>query len=223
MSQLLHVHNHALRNQIEEPPVVFAGHHQQRRYDNRTHNTNKKTFLDLSYDMFMFTLMFMLIHARNRTCIRVSFSFSLFACSHSQKRRWFTFIFAHVLVRALVGTPGSHPTDTVDHTQRVVRALVPALAVRPPHLCHRQRDGAISISSHKQQDMDISQVPPRLGAPFPWFDTVHVRKPRPKKLAIICPETWLSFVSVSTSVFHPPGTTCTESRTCAYGDPRPQW
>ena len=36
-----------------------------------------------------------------------------------------------------------------------------------------------------QQDMGISQAPPHLGAPFPLFEVVHVRKPRSKKVAMI--------------------------------------
>ena len=111
--------------------------------------------------------------------------------------------FSHVLVGALVGGSGSQPTDTVDHTQSVVRAPTPTLAVRPPHVRHRHRDRAVSRGSHMQQDMDISQAPPHLGAPFLLFDAVHVRKPRSNKMAIVSPETQLSLVSVSTRVFRP--------------------
>ena len=79
-----------------------------------------------------------------------------------------TFIFARVLVGALVGGPGSQPTDTVDHTHSVVRALTPTLGVQPPYVCHRQRDGAVSIGSHMQQDIDNSKAPPtsRRSVPF---------------------------------------------------------
>ena len=52
---------------------------------------------------------------------------------------------------------------------------MPTLAVQPPHVCHHQRDWAVSIGSHMQQDMGISQAPPHPGAPFP-FDIVQVRK-----------------------------------------------
>ena len=116
------------------------------------------------------------------------FSPSLFACSLSQRCGGLTFIFAHILVRALVGGPGSQPTDTVDNTQSVVRALTPTLAVQQPHVCHRQRDGTVSIGSHMQH-MEISEALPHLGAPFPLFHAVHVRKPRSKKLGnivVIC-------------------------------------
>ena len=69
--------------------------------------------------------------------------------------RGLTLTFARVLVRAHIDGPGSQPTDAVDHTSCVSRALMPTSAVQPPHVCHRQRDGAVSISSRMQQDMDI--------------------------------------------------------------------
>ena len=128
---------------------------------------------------------------------------SLF-CSHT-RGRGLTFTSAHVLVRAPVDGPGFPPTDQRDHTQCAVRALVPTLAVCPPHVCHRQRDWAVSLGWHMQQDMGISKAPPHPGAPFPLTHAVHVRKPRYKKSAIVSPETWLSFVSVTTRVFRPAG------------------
>ena len=48
--------------------------------------------------------------------------------------------------------------------------------------------GPVSIGAHMQQDIGISEAPPRLGAPFPLFDTVHVRKRRSKKIAITSSE-----------------------------------
>ena len=42
------------------------------------------------------------------------------------------------------------------------------VAMLPPHVCHRQRDCAVSVHSHMQQDMG-TQVLPNLGAP-----AVHV-------------------------------------------------
>ena len=128
---------------------------------------------------------------------------SLF-CSHT-RGRGLTFTSAHVLVRAPVDGPGFPPSDIKDHTQCVVRALVPTLAVCPPHVCHRQRDWAVSLGWHMQQDMGISKAPPHPGAPFPLTHAVHVRKPRYIKSAIVSPETWLSFVSVTTRVFRPAG------------------
>ena len=85
------------------------------------------------------------------------------------------FIFAHVLVRALVDGPSFPPTDAEDHT-----------SVRSP--CSRAHFGraitacvssprhwAVSIGPHKQQDMDISKASSRLGAPFLLQNTVNVR------------------------------------------------
>ena len=40
-----------------------------------------------------------------------------------------------------------------DHTKCVVRALVPTLAVFPPHACHRRETGL--SRQHMQQDVDI--------------------------------------------------------------------
>ena len=70
---------------------------------------------------------FKIYHARNTNqthiCKFVSFTFT--------KGRGLTFIFAHVLVRPLVGGPGSQPTDTVDHA-------VWSVLSRPLWLCdHR--------------------------------------------------------------------------------------
>ena len=53
---------------------------------------------------------------------------------------------------------GPHPVWSV--------LSMPTVAVQPPHVCHRQRDWAVSIGSHMQQDMDMSKAPPHLGAPF---------------------------------------------------------
>ena len=60
------------------------------------------------------------------------------------------------LFRALIDGPGLQPSDIRNHTKCVSRALVPTLPVYPPHVCHRQRDWAVSRGSHMQQDMDIS-------------------------------------------------------------------
>ena len=61
----------------------------------------------------------------------------------------------------------------LDQTQSMVRALTHTLAVRPPHVCRRQRDEAVSVGSHMQQDMGISNAPPHPGVPIPLFE----RKP----------------------------------------------
>ena len=44
---------------------------------------------------------------------------------------------------------------TLGTTLCVSRALMPTLAVKPPHVCHRHKDWAVSMGSHMQQDMDI--------------------------------------------------------------------
>ena len=87
------------------------------------------------------------------SCI-LSFSFFLFlfACRFA-KGRGLTFTVARVLVRAHVDGLSSQPSDAEDHTLRAARALVPPLALVPPQVCHRQRDWAVSVGSHMQQDM----------------------------------------------------------------------
>ena len=92
--------------------------------------------------------------------------------------RGLAFTFARVLVGAHVDGRGFPPTDIEDHTS-CVPCSHGTLTAYPPHMCHRQRDWAVTIGigSHMQQDMGISWAPPHLGAPFPLFDAVHVRKP----------------------------------------------
>ena len=46
----------------------------------------------------------------------------------------------------------------------------PTMAALTPHVCHRQRNWAVSIGSHMQQDIDISKAPPHLGAPVALFE-----------------------------------------------------
>ena len=113
-----------------------------------------------------------------------------------------------------------HVRPTTQHS--AVRALIPSLALLPPHVCHRQRDWAVSIGSHMQQDMDISKAPPRLGAPIPLFEYRSRLKTTIQKIGEISAETALSFVSVPTHVFRTAGHhmyrithTCTSGATCA--------
>ena len=82
-------------------------------------------------------------------------------CSYA-RGRGLKFTSAHVLVRAPVDGPGSQPIDIRDYTSSVSRALMPTLVVQPPHVCHRQRDWAVFIGSHMQQDIDIAKAPPAL-------------------------------------------------------------
>ena len=109
------------------------------------------------------------------------------------------------LFRAPVDGPGSQPTDIRNHTKCVSRALVPTLAVYPPHVCHRQRDRAVSMGSHMQQDMGISSAPPHLSAPIPMVEHRSLQKTTIKKMAILPPETQLSSESVPARVFCPAG------------------
>ena len=72
---------------------------------------------------------------------------------------------------------------TMGTTPCVSRALRPTLAVQPPHVCHRQRDGAVSIGSHMQQDMGTFLVaPPHLGAPIPLFEYRSLQKTTIQKI-----------------------------------------
>ena len=59
-------------------------------------------------------------------------------------------------------------TETLDHTLCVVRALMPTCVV----------DKVIGQSHWARR----CKAPSHLGAPFPLFDTVHVRKPRSIKI-----------------------------------------
>ena len=108
------------------------------------------------------------------------FCLSVFLPVCSARCQGLTFTFARVLVWALIDGPGAQPTDTEDHTLCAACALVPTLAVWPLHVCHRQRDSAVSIGSHMQQDMDTSKAPPPLSAPWPLPETVHAGNLDPK-------------------------------------------
>ena len=102
-------------------------------------------------------------------CPLCSSSHWSWACGLFTKMSGFDFCpcpcFEHVSMGQLPH-PSVHQT-----TQRcAVRALMPLLALLPPHVCHRQRDWAVSMDSHMQQDIDISKAPPHLGAPIPLFE-----------------------------------------------------
>ena len=119
--------------------------------------------------------------------------------------RGLTLTSARVLVRAHVDASGfPPPRHSGPHS-----ACNPCSRAHFGHVtaaCHRQRDWALSKGSHMQQEMDIFLRRLHiLGAPPPSSITVHLRKPRHKKLVIVSPETWLSFVIVTTRVFRPVG------------------
>ena len=75
------------------------------------------------------------------------------SCCLFTEGRGLTFTSARVLVRAPIDGPGSQPIDVQDRTLRVVRALMPSFAAQPSHVCHGQKDWAISTSSHMLQDV----------------------------------------------------------------------
>ena len=59
-----------------------------------------------------------------------------------------------------------HPPTPWDQTLCVYPVHAPS-SLSPPHVCHRQRDRAVSVGSHMQQDINISDTPAHLGAvPF---------------------------------------------------------
>ena len=51
------------------------------------------------------------------------------------------------LCRAPIDGPGLQPTDVKGHTKCVARALVPTLAAKAPHVCHRQGTGLSPLAS----------------------------------------------------------------------------
>ena len=57
-----------------------------------------------------------------------------------------------------------NPSTQRDHTLCVIRALVPTFGRATTACVSSPRDWAVSMGSHMQQDMGISQAPPHLGA-----------------------------------------------------------
>ena len=112
-----------------------------------------------------------------------------------------TFTSARVLVRALVDGPGLQPTDIGNHTQCAARALTPTLSLRPPHVCHRQKDWAVSIS----------WAPPHLGAPIPLLEYRSRLKTTIQKIGDKLTPRHSCLLQVSQRVFSAtPDATCTE-------------
>ena len=112
------------------------------------------------------------------TTLPLSFSLPVYLHKGS---RGLTFTSARVLVSSTNRWPRLATHRRRGPRKCVLCAQVPALAVQPPHVCHRQRDSALSVGSHMPQDMGVSEAPPHLGGPFPLCDTRHVRKPLSKK------------------------------------------
>ena len=76
---------------------------------------------------------------------------------------------------------GEARNPTLGTTLCAVRALMPTLVVtRPPHVCHRQGTGLSSLARTMQQDMNMSEAPPRYSAPLHSHGTVHVSNLGPK-------------------------------------------
>ena len=108
---------------------------------------------------FPFLSLFLLSSLVSRSLLASSFSFSVpVCCIRAGDPRS---VLPASLFRAPIDGLGSSPTNTVDHTRCVVRALMPASAALPPHVCHRQETG---------------QSPQARTCRSPSFDTVHVRK-----------------------------------------------
>ena len=145
------------------------------RYVNHTHNTNKTHICGPFVCIFM--LMFMLMHARNRICIRVSFSFSLPFHFHKGVGVLRSFSPTSLFEHLSVGQALNPPTQWTTHTE-----------CGPCSHAHFGWATTACVSSQKRRcnlhrlahaaRHGYSQAPPHLGTPFPLFDTVHVRKPR---------------------------------------------
>ena len=80
------------------------------------------------------------------------------------------------------------PTDAKHYTLCVVRALTPPFGRAASACVSSPRDWIVSVGSHMQQDMDMSEAPPRPGAPLPRLRT-FTSEISSSKLAIFCPET----------------------------------
>ena len=106
-----------------------------------------------------------------RLRIAVHRPFSVSLPVHCTRGRGLTFTLARVLVSSTYqwARLATHRPQGTHNTSCAARALVPTLAAQPPHVCHRQGDWAVSVGSHMQQDIDISNAP-LLGAPIALFD-----------------------------------------------------
>ena len=130
--------------------------------------------------------------------------FSLFFCLFVfTTGRGLTFTFVRVFVRARIGWAklSTHRSNG-PHTHTVQSVLWCSLSRATTACVSWPRDWAVSIGSHRQLDIVISQTPPRLGAPiFRLFNTVDTKN---LKWARICPQSWLSSVPVAT-ILRPAG------------------
>ena len=79
------------------------------------------------------------------TCCHDLRSILVSACSQTQRTGS---LLPGSLLRALADFSSLAPTAQEDHIQRVVRALMPTLAVQLLHVCHRTRDWDVSVGTH---------------------------------------------------------------------------
>ena len=77
----------------------------------------------------------------------------------------------------------SPSTDAKVHTSCVVSALILSSDLQTTARVPSSKDWTVSVGSHTQLDVVISEALPHLGAPFPLFDAVHVRTSRSTKLS----------------------------------------
>ena len=98
------------------------------------------------------------------------------------------FTFARVLVRAPTDEPGFQPTDKQRTTlQCVVRALVPTLAVCPPHVCHRRENGLSPLARTCSEKKTFLLAPPHLMRTASFVSQRSLLKTTTQKLAIVSP------------------------------------
>ena len=88
---------------------------------------------------------------------------------------------------------------------RTVRALMPTLAVLPPHVCHRQKTGLSPLARTCSKTLGISYAPPHLASLIPLCEYRSRQNLNREFWAIAAHETQLSFVSVAMRVFRPAG------------------
>ena len=128
--------------------------------------------------------------------------------------RGLTLTSAGVLVRALIDGPGLQPTDTVDLTKCAVRALVPTVAVRRPHVYHRQETGQSPLARTCSTVWALLSTPPHFGALLGSFFELLTTEIEFQKMAKACPWELVFLTSSSTHVLRPAG------RPSSFGTPQ---
>ena len=188
--QLLHVHTHC-ETKSKNLLSCSLDTINNSIYVNHTHNTNKTHLcgplspLPSPPPIYVYVHVDVYVDAcKNIAYVSVFLfpSLSLFLCLFLSQMGLGSYV--HFRPRPCSSTwrwAGSQPTDTVDHAQSVVGALMHTFALRPPHVCHRQETGQSPLTRTCSKTWGIPQAPPHLGAPFPLLDNVHVRNPQSKK------------------------------------------